>query len=85
MIDLVKLRNTCEDPYHLLKSTDGTELFLREWRADQLSKTAFIIFHGITAHSGPYRMIGQPLAAMGYSTYGLALRGHGISEGPRGD
>lgn len=30
-------------------------------------------------------MIGNRLSDMGYSTYGLDLRGHGLSEGPRGD
>ncbi len=85
MIDLKKLRNACEDPYNLLISKDGTELFLRGWSATQLSKTSFLIFHGITAHSGLYSMIGKPLSEMGYSTYGLDLRGHGLSDGPRGD
>ncbi|MCG3217280.1 MAG: alpha/beta fold hydrolase, partial [Candidatus Heimdallarchaeota archaeon] len=85
MIDLIKLRDACEDSYHLLTSKDGTELFLREWRATQISTTSFLIFHGITAHSGLYGMIGKRLSEMGYSTYGLDLRGHGLSEGPRGD
>lgn len=85
MIDLTKLRDACEDPYNLLSSKDGTELFLREWRPTQLSATSFLIFHGITAHSGLYSMIGKHLSEMGYSTYGLDLRGHGLSTGPRGD
>jgi len=85
VIDLIKLREACEDPYHLLKSKDGTVLFLRDWRAAQLSTTSFLIFHGITAHSGLYGMIGKHLSKMGYSAYGLDLRGHGLSEGPRGD
>ena len=85
VIDLEKLRDACEDPYHLLKSKDGTELFLREWKADQLSKTSFLIHHGITAYSGPYDIIGKRLSEMGYTTYGLDLRGHGLSEGARGD
>jgi len=85
VVDLIKLRDACEDPYHLLKSKDGTVLFLRDWKAAQLSTTSFLIFHGITAHSGPYSMIGKHLSEMGYSTYGLDLRGHGLSEGPRGD
>ncbi|MBY9002248.1 MAG: alpha/beta fold hydrolase [Candidatus Heimdallarchaeota archaeon] len=85
MIDLIKLREACDDSYHLLASKDGTKLFLREWRASKISTSSFLIFHGITAHSGLYGMIGKRLSEMGYSTYGLDLRGHGLSEGPRGD
>ena len=85
MIDLKKHRDVCTDPFHLLSSEDGTELFLREWKATKKSTTAFLIFHGITAHSELYAMIGKPLSEMGYTTYGLDLRGHGLSEGPRGD
>ena len=85
VLDLIKLRDSCEDSYHLFTSKDGTELFLREWKATKMSTTAFLIFHGITAHSELYAMIGKPLSEMGWSTYGLDLRGHGLSEGPRGD
>ncbi|NPD88843.1 MAG: alpha/beta fold hydrolase [Asgard group archaeon] len=85
MLDLIQLRAVCKDPFHLLTSKDGTELFLREWKATKMSTTAFLIFHGITAHSGLYGMIGKRLSEMGYSAYALDLRGHGLSEGPRGD
>ncbi|MHA1955260.1 MAG: hypothetical protein ACW96U_15090, partial [Candidatus Heimdallarchaeaceae archaeon] len=74
MIDLIELRDACEDSYHLLTSKDGTELFLREWKTTQMSATSFLIFHGITAHCGLYGMIGKRLAEMRYSTYGLDLR-----------
>ena len=85
VIDLTKFRDACRDPFHLLVSKDGTKLFLREWKATKMSTTAFLIFHGITAHSESYSMIGKPLSEMGYTTYGLDLRGHGLSDGPRGD
>jgi len=85
VIAFKEFRDSCTDPFHLLISKDGTELFLREWKPTKMSSTAFLIFHGITAHSELYAMIGKPLSEMGYTTYGLDLRGHGLSDGPRGD
>lgn len=42
--------------------------------------------HGITAYSGPYGpMIAERLAAHGYDVFGMDLRGHGLSDGKRGD
>ena len=44
-----------------------------------------LIFHGITAHSGAYNMAGVPFSKGGYTTFGLDYRGHGLSDGNRGD
>ncbi|GAG61928.1 unnamed protein product, partial [marine sediment metagenome] len=64
---------------------DGKELFLRVWEPENPSKIAILILHGITAYSGPYEMLGVPLSKIGYTVYGLDLRGHGLSGGIRGD
>jgi pimeloyl-ACP methyl ester carboxylesterase len=85
MIDLIKLRQECTDNFHLIKSYDGTELFVREWPAQKKIQTCIVIFHGITAHSKPYSVLGQPLAESGFTSYGVDLRGHGLSGGNRGD
>ncbi|MBD3351626.1 MAG: alpha/beta fold hydrolase, partial [Candidatus Lokiarchaeota archaeon] len=37
------------------------------------------------AYSGPYEMIGIPVSNAGYPVYGLDYRGHGLSDGTRGD
>ncbi|MFX1506605.1 MAG: alpha/beta fold hydrolase [Promethearchaeota archaeon] len=80
------LRNEFDDPHHLIKTSDGNVLFLRAWEPKSTSKNiAILIFHGITAHSGPYVMVAKPLSLEGYSIYGLDLRGHGLSDGIRGD
>ncbi|WP_304232054.1 alpha/beta hydrolase [Jiulongibacter sediminis] len=70
-------------------TSDGLTLFVRQWLPDstiaEKEKTAILIFHGVTAHSGPYEMTGRPFSARGYTTFGLDYRGHGLSDGPRGD
>ncbi len=70
-------------------TSDGLTLFMRQWRPDSTvagkEKTAVLIFHGVTAHSGPYEMAGKPFSKQGYTTFALDYRGHGLSDGPRGD
>jgi acylglycerol lipase len=84
-IDVVKLRAEYDKPHHQIRTSDDEVLFLREWVPSVPSKTAIIIFHGITAYSGPYDSLGGPLAEAGFSVFGLDLRGHGLSDGARGD
>lgn len=70
-----------------LPSRRGEMLFYRYWLpADVMSqKAAVIAIHGVGAHGQHFWVLGQNLAARGFSTYALDLRGHGYSEGPRGD
>ncbi len=89
MVDVVELRKEVEQPYHLLETSDKETLFIRRWDppVDSLIKkgVAILILHGITAYSAPYDFMGTPLAAAGYTTFGLDYRGHGLSGGNRGD
>jgi acylglycerol lipase len=85
-IDVVKLREEFHDHHHLINTSDGKVLFLRAWEPKKEKKNvALLIFHGITGYSGPYNMIGEPASAAGFSAFGLDLRGHGLSDGIRGD
>lgn len=73
-------------PHDLLLTSDGRTLFLRRWDPVQTRGITILIFHGITGYSGPYGpLIAEALARNGYSVYGLDLRGHGLSDGVRGD
>jgi len=83
--DLPKLRQEVEQKYHLILRAGNIKLFLRQWQHAKTKETAVLIFHGITAHSGPYTMIAEPLTTAGYTVFGLDLRGHGLSDGNRGD
>ncbi|MHA2247553.1 MAG: alpha/beta hydrolase [Candidatus Hodarchaeales archaeon] len=85
-IQVSKLREEIDSPHHLITTSDDKVLFLRTWFPKISPKNkAILIFHGITAHSEPYEMIADPLSQEGYSVFGLDLRGHGLSDGNRGD
>jgi acylglycerol lipase len=86
-LDIIKLRKEYEKPHHLLLTSDDVTLFLRKWepKSETPRQPAVLILHGITAYSGPYTMIAEPLSERGFPVYGLDLRGHGLSDGNRGD
>ncbi len=86
-LNVSKLRQQFKGPHHLITTSDGQTLFLRKWepQGETVRNQAVLILHGITAHSGPYSMIGDPLSKAGFTVYGLDLRGHGLSDGVRGD
>ncbi len=85
--DIVGLRNSFTENHRTFMTSDGITLFLRAWEPFDVNakETAVLILHGITAHSGPYEFIGSPLSKLGFPTFGLDLRGHGLSDGNRGD
>jgi acylglycerol lipase len=85
MVDIKKLRQEFKNPHYFVSTSDDKILFLRAWIPQEQTDTAILIFHGVTAHSGPYTMIGKALSHLGYAVYGLDLRGHGLSDGNRGD
>ena len=86
-VDIPTLRNSFEGPHDLIPTSDNQILFLRKWEAvgEVSKKSAILLLHGITAYSGPYGMIANPLTKLGFTVYGLDLRGHGLSDGNRGD
>jgi len=86
-LDIPFLRNEFEGPHHLITTSDNQILFLRKWdsRTAKSKDTAILLLHGITAYSGPYGLITTPLTEQGFNVYGLDLRGHGLSDGNRGD
>jgi alpha-beta hydrolase superfamily lysophospholipase len=83
------LRQQYTGPHAQFTTADGLTLFLRRWnppRIDSAKKDiAVLILHGFTAYSGPYSMAGEPISAGGYTVFGLDYRGHGLSDGNRGD
>ncbi|MHA2364464.1 MAG: alpha/beta fold hydrolase [Candidatus Hodarchaeales archaeon] len=84
-INIKKLRDELTSPFELLSTTDGLQLFLRIWPTQNTSKSiCALLFHGITAHTGLYDPITLPLSKL-LPVYGLDLRGHGYSDGKRGD
>nr|MDO8110870.1 alpha/beta fold hydrolase [Candidatus Sigynarchaeota archaeon] len=85
-LDIPRLRNEFEGAHYLLTTSDGITLFIQEWKSKKPSDVAILIFHGITAYSGPYgQIIGKELTEAGMNILGMNLRGHGLSDGVRGD
>jgi acylglycerol lipase len=86
MPDVSRLRGEYKEPHELLTTSDNKTIFLRRWEARPGSKASFLVFHGITAHSGAYGpILANELANSGFTVYGMDLRGHGLSDGRRGD
>jgi acylglycerol lipase len=87
--EAANLRQNFTGPHNDLTTTDGVTLFLRRWDPDTIvagkKDVAVLIFHGFTAYSGPYGMAGVPISGGGYTVFGLDYRGHGLSDGNRGD
>ncbi len=82
------LRSQFTSPYCLVPTSDNKILFMRTWYppAGTAGNIAILFLHGITAHSGAYNnILATPLAKAGFYVYGLDIRGHGLSDGIRGD
>ena len=84
-VQITKLRDNFKGTHYLIKTADNKTLFLRSWEPSKKNDMAILIFHGITAYSGPYEAVANPLLTTGASVFGLDLRGHGLSDGIRGD
>lgn len=66
-----------------LKTADGLALHTRCWPAAE-PHAIVVLTHGFGEHCGRYEGLAQALNAAGYSLFAYDLRGHGLSEGPRG-
>lgn len=65
-------------------SQDGLKLVGREWKPDGKPRGAVCLVHGIGEHTGRYPHVAAAFDREGYAMLGFDLRGHGLSEGPRG-
>ncbi len=85
-LDVGKLRDEFKGPHELVRTSDGKTIFLRHWVGDAGTDVAILVFHGITPYSGPYgKLMAEELARAGFNVFGMDLRGHGMSDGTRGD
>ncbi len=63
---------------------DGVRLFYRGWIPERPVQIV-ACFHGMGAYGGHLRVIGEHLKPQNVGVYVFDLRGHGLSDGPRGD
>jgi alpha-beta hydrolase superfamily lysophospholipase len=71
---------------HQLAAADGTSLYVSDYLlplAD--ARGGIVVMHGLGEHSGRYRQLAQQLNEAGWSVRCYDHRGHGRSQGPRGD
>ncbi len=66
------------------ETTGGKKLHYKSWICDR-AKAVFLVVHGLGEHIGRYEDAGRTLMSMEYSVCGFDLRGHGASDGKRGD
>lgn len=64
---------------------DGLQLHLRHWPAATPARGQVLICHGLGEHIGRYAHVAAALNAAGWHVHGWDHRGHGQSEGRRGD
>src|SRR5262249_59114742 len=64
---------------------DKTRLYAQSWQPDGKAAGVVCLIHGLGDHSSRYAHVGAALAETGYVLVALDLRGHGKSQGARGD
>lgn len=60
-------------------------IFYRFWLPDGEIKAVVILIHGYADHSGRHTPTAEALTRAGFAVYGMDMRGHGESDGTRGD
>ncbi|GAA3953234.1 alpha/beta hydrolase [Allohahella marinimesophila] len=67
-------------------TSDGLELAYRAYVPKTQPKAVLVFYHGSGVHSGAgYQTMGHRLQQLGIATYMPDIRGHGHSQGDRGD
>jgi alpha-beta hydrolase superfamily lysophospholipase len=64
-------------------SGTGGNIFVRSWRPAGAPRAVVVIVPGFNSHSGYYFWVATHLAAQGFATYAVDLRGRGQSDGER--
>ncbi|MEO6278257.1 lysophospholipase [Roseateles sp.] len=68
-----------------ITTDDGLQLHTRHWPATAAPRGQLLIVHGLGEHIERYAHVAAALNAAGWDVHGWDHRGHGLSEGPRGD
>jgi acylglycerol lipase len=68
----------------LTGGADG-QISWQGWEPDDDPAGIVVLSHGFAEHSGRYAHVAERLATEGYACYALDHRGHGHSEGVRGN
>jgi acylglycerol lipase len=66
-------------------ATDGATLFEQSWLPHEWPRAKVVLVHGLYDHGSRYGALAAVLVERGFGVYSFDLRGHGHSEGVRGD
>ena len=69
----------------MITTEDGLKLHTRHWPAAAPARGQVLIVHGLGEHIERYAHVAAALNAAGWDAHGWDHRGHGQSDGPRGD
>jgi acylglycerol lipase len=67
------------------RASDGARVFTRRWLPEGEVQGGVCLVHGVCEHSGRYEPVAARLCDAGYAVSAIDLRGHGRSDGRRGD
>jgi alpha-beta hydrolase superfamily lysophospholipase len=68
----------------ILTAQDGIGLHFARWEPEGTPRAIVFLIHGIGEHTGRYTHVIGALNRAGFACWGIDLRGHGQSDGPRG-
>lgn len=68
-----------------ITTDDGLQLHLRHWPAATPARGQVLLVHGLGEHVERYAHVAAALNAQGWDVHGWDHRGHGKSQGKRGD
>ena len=68
-----------------LQTEQGLRLFYRRWEPPKPPQAACIVVHGLGEHGGRYEALAQALNSRALTVWAMDHRGHGRSDGRRGD
>lgn len=68
-----------------IRTHDGLQLQWRQWPAAGVAHGTVLLVHGLGEHMMRYARTVQVLNQWGWHVVGYTQRGHGVSDGPRGD
>jgi len=69
---------------HWLVAADATKIFVRDWPVEAAS-AGVVLMHGLGEHCGRYAHVARFFNQQGYAVRSYDHRGHGRSDGRRGD
>ena len=69
-----------------LRMADGTYIAVRNWfNSEAKTRAILLVLHGMCGHGGYYKYLAEKMAQYGLMIVAPDYRGHGYSEGKRGD